>query len=120
MIIKLDREYEVKCTLGTIRDIEAVFKRSFADIVSGIGKLTAGEQVKMLFIGAKKADPDLTEKDFTDKCDETLGLGDLTDYLEQFILQLQYPGKTEKEIREQIEKKLQRAEAFKSSTVSNS
>ena len=50
MIIKLDREYEVKCTLGTIRDIEDSFKKSFVEIVSDIGKLSTREQMKMLFI----------------------------------------------------------------------
>ena len=49
MIIKLDREYEVKCTLGTIRDIEDSFKKSFVEIVSDIGKLSTREQMKMLF-----------------------------------------------------------------------
>lgn len=119
MIIKLDREYEVKCTLGTIRDIEDHFKKSFVEIVSDIGKLSTREQIKMLFIGAHRANSELTESDFEDKCDNFLGLGDLTDYLEQYILQLQYPGKTAEEIQERIEKKVQRAAALRGSTITN-
>lgn len=119
MIIKLDKDVEIKCTLGTIRDIESVFKRSFVEIVTDIGKLSTSEQIKMLYIGAHRADPELKEEEFIDKFDNFLGLGDLSDYLEQFILQLQYPGKTEREIQERLEKKVQRAAALKGSTATN-
>jgi len=118
MNIKLDKDYEVKCTLGTIRDIEVAFGKPFISVISGIDKLTTAEQVKLLYLGVKRADNTITEVDFTSECENNLGLGDFTEYLETYIMQLQYPGKTPEEIQQKIEKKLQRAEAMKGLTSS--
>ena len=118
MTIKLDKEYEVKTTLGTIREIERVFSKSFFDIISNVANLKIEEQIKLLFIGVKKANPDLNEKTFNDLFDDHVGLGDLMDYLEKFIFALQYPGLTEHEVQEKIEKKLKRTQALQKSKTS--
>ena len=112
MYIKLDQEYEVKTTLGTIREIERLFDKAFFEVISGVTEMKIDEQIKLLFAGVKKANPDMTEKKFTDLCDDNVGMGDLMDYLEKFILALQYPGLTEAEVQEKVEKKLQRAQAL--------
>ena len=116
MKIKLDKEYEVKCTLGTIKEIENLFNKPFFAIASALDKLTTTEQLKLLFMGVKRADSTVREDDFMTACDDYLGIGDLTDCLEEFILQLQYPGSTKEEIEKKIEKKLQVAERVKAST----
>ena len=110
MYIKLDREYEVKTTLGTIREIERVFGKSFFDVIQGVASMKVEEQIKMLYMGVKKANPDMTEKAFSDLCDDHIGLGDLMEHLEKFIFALQYPGLTEQEVQEKLEKKLKQAQ----------
>ncbi|MDR1905395.1 MAG: hypothetical protein LBQ27_00560 [Clostridiales bacterium] len=109
MIIKLDRAYEVKCSLGTIRDIESAYDKSFFELVNDITKMKTEEQIKLLYIGAKKADNTLILKEFTDKCEEYMGLGDLMDYLEKYFYGLQYPGLSDEEVQNRIEKKLQKS-----------
>ncbi|MDR1094568.1 MAG: hypothetical protein LBL66_10525 [Clostridiales bacterium] len=109
MYIKLDREYEVKATLGTIRDIERAFGKGFLELAGGIAKMTLDEQLKLLYVGARKANPGLSEEAFNAACEEHLGLGDLMEYLEKYMYALQYPGLSEEEVRERLEKKLERS-----------
>lgn len=106
MYITLDRDYEVKCTLGTIRDIEKRFNKGFYELMRGIESMTVSDHIKMLFIGVHKANPDLTEAYFSDLCDEYLGVGNLQDALESYLYQLQYPGLNEEEIKSKIQKKI--------------
>ena len=107
MYIKLDKEYEVKTTLGTIRDIEKAFRKSFFDTVSSVGTMQVDEQIKLLYIGVKKANAELSQEQFTDLCDEYLGIGDIMEYLEQYFYKLQYPGLSEQDVREKMERKVQ-------------
>lgn len=116
MVIKLDREYEVKCTLGTIKDIETAFKKPFFTLAAELDKLNTTEQIKLLFAGVKRADPEVQQSQFISQCENCLGLGELTEYLEQFVLQIQYPGEAREEIQQRIEKKLTAAAALKAST----
>lgn len=117
MKIVLDREYEVKCTLGTIKDIENSFSKSFYEILADVNKLKLEEQIKLIYVGVKRANPDLLYKDFEMKLEDNMGLSELTEFLEKYLLQLQYPGKTDEEIRQTIEKKLQKAKALKNLTL---
>lgn len=116
MIIKLNRDYEVKCTLGTIKDLEGTFKKPFTALASELAHLTAGEQIKLLYAGVRRADASVREADFTAECEERLGLGELADYLEQFIYEIQYPNLTREEAKEKMEKKLREAQKIKAST----
>lgn len=113
MYIKLDRDYELKCTLGTIRDIESKFGKPFFTLMGDLGQMTTTEQLKLLYVGAKKADPALTEADFITACEDNLGLGELADYLEQYVYELEYPGLTKEEVQDRIEKKLRRSQALR-------
>lgn len=106
MYITLDRDYEIKCTLGTIRDIEKRFGKGFYEMMRNIETMTVGDQIKMLYAGVKKSNPDLTELSFSDLCDDYLGVGDLQDILESYLYQLQYPGLNEDEIKSKIQKKI--------------
>ena len=115
MILKLDRDYEVKCTLGTIRDLEQAFGCSFTDLIGRLNRLTTEEQLKILFCGIRRANPDLTESRFFDLCDDRLGLGALADALEEMVYQLQYPGKSREEIEQIVQKKLAKAGQLKNS-----
>lgn len=113
MIIKAGKEYEVKCTLGTIKDIESRFNKPFYTLLSDVNKMTTTEQVRFLYVGVKRADPQVEEKEFAADCEDNLGLGMLSEYIEQYILELQYPGMSKEEIQKKLEKKLQQAEAMK-------
>lgn len=106
MYVKLDRDYEVKTTLGTIREIERAFNRPFFELVKDLTKMKTEEQIKLIYIGARKADPELREKVFMDACEEYMGIGDLMEYLEKYFYALQYPGLGEEEVRDRLEKKL--------------
>ncbi|MCL2369841.1 MAG: hypothetical protein FWC80_01230 [Firmicutes bacterium] len=105
MHIKLDKEYEVKVTLGTIRDIERIFDKSFFDVINMVATMKIEEQIKLLYIGVKKANPDMTEKSFSDLCDDNLGLAELIETLEKYLFALQFPGLTEAEVEEKLAKK---------------
>lgn len=107
MHIKLDKDYEVKCTLGTIKDIENRFNKPFFTLISGLDKLTTSEQIKLLYVGVKRANSEITEAQFTEECENNIGLGELTEYLEQYILELQYPGLSREEVQQRVEKKLE-------------
>ena len=112
MYIKLDREYELKTTLGTTFDIEQIFGKSFFDIVEAINSMSAKEQIKLLYIGAKKAQPSLSEQDFLLACEDNLGVGMLSEYIGEYFLALQYPGLTAQEAQEVIKKKLQESQTW--------
>ncbi|MDR3022248.1 MAG: hypothetical protein LBU60_06230 [Clostridiales bacterium] len=107
MNIKLDKSYEVKTTLGTVRDIENIFNKSFFDVISGITAMKIEEQIKLLYIGVKRAN-DITEEAFAELCDNYVGIGDLMEYLEQYIFAMQFSGLSEQEVQEKLGKKLQR------------
>lgn len=113
MFIKLDKDYEVKCTLGTIKDIEAKFGKPFFGLVSELDKFTTTELITLLYVGAHRADSTVKEQDFIAACEDNLGLGELSDYLEQYVFQLQYPGLKPEEVQERLEKKLERTRAMK-------
>lgn len=115
MKIQLDREYEVKCTLGTIRDIEKSLGKGFFELMGGVSKMTTEEQLKMLYAGVKRANRELRYEEFDRLCEEHLGIGDLMDLLEKYLYGLQYPGLTEEEAGERIEKKLQASRALQAS-----
>lgn len=118
MTIKLDRDYEIKCTLGTIKDIESRFNKPFYTLISGLDKLTTTEQIKLLYVGVKRADPSVTESEFVTACEDNMGLGELTDSLEQFVLQLQYPGLSGEEAVQKIEKKLAASRKLQTASAS--
>lgn len=114
MIVKAGMDYDVKCTLGTIKDIESKFNKSFYTLLSDVNKMTTTEQIKFLYVGVKRANSKIEEKEFIADCEDNLGLGNLSEYIEQYILELQYPGMAKDEIQKKLEKKLQQAEAIKS------
>ena len=119
MIIKAGKEYEVKCTLGTIKDIESRFNKPFYTLLSEVNKMTATDQIKFLYVGVKKADPQIEEKEFAADCEDNLGMGDLMEYLEQYVLSLQYPGMTKEEVQKKLEKKLEQQKRAKSNLTGN-
>lgn len=108
MYIKLDKEYEVKCNLGTVREIEKSLGKGFFEILQNVTALTSEQQIKMLFAGVKRANSELTFEQFNNLCEDYLGMGDLMEYLEKYIYALQYPGLSEEEVQQKIEKKLQK------------
>ena len=99
MFIKLDKDYEVKTTLGTIRDIEKAFGKSFFEIINEIGKMKTDEQIKLLYVGVRRANSALSEEAFNALCEDYLGIGDLMEYLEKYFYALQYPGLSEQEVQ---------------------
>lgn len=114
MYIKLDKEYEVKCTLGTIRAIEKRFNKPFIPLMSDLNKLTSTEQMRILYCGFAKANPDITEERFCELLDDNIGMGEFAEILENYVYQLQYPGKSKEEVEEIVQKKIQKANAMNS------
>ena len=113
MYITLDRQYQVKTTLGTIRDIERTFDKSFFEIVNTVSQMKVEEQIKLLYVGVRRLNPELTEDTFNSLCEDYLGIGDLMEYLEKYFYALQYPGLSEEQVQEKIEKKLQKNRELK-------
>lgn len=120
MKIQLENTYEIKCTLGTIKDIENKFKKSFNEIIGSLGTLSTSEQIQMLYLGAKRANNDISENDFVKECEDSLGLGDLSEYIEEFILQLQFPGQSKEEIQKKISARLETLQKAKGLTGAQS
>ena len=119
MIIKAGREYEVKCTLGTIKDIESRFNKPFYTLLSDVNKMTTTEQIRFLYVGVKRADPQVEEKEFAADCEDNHGMGDLMEYLEQYVLALQFPGLSKEEVQKKLEKKLEQQNRAKSGLTGN-
>lgn len=109
MNIKLDKEYEIKCTLGTIRAIETRFGKPFIPLMGELDKLTTTEQMRTLYCGFAKANPSVSEEQFVALMEEHVGMGEFADMLEEYVYQLQYPGKSRAEAEEIVQKKLERA-----------
>lgn len=107
MQIKLGKDYEVKTTLGTIRDIERAFDKSFFEVINAVTNMKVEEQIKLLYMGVKKANSEITEEAFNNLIEEHLGLADLIELLEKYLLALQFPGLTEEEVAEKLGKKSQ-------------
>lgn len=116
MKIQLINAYELKCTLGTIKDIENYFKKTFNEVVSMLDKMSTSEQIEMLYLGAKRANENIERDTFIEECENTLGVGTLTEMIEEFILQLQYPGQTKEEIQKKIMEKLEKVQKIKDLT----
>ena len=107
MYIKLDRDYEVKTTLGAIREIERAFDNSFFEVINGVTNMKIEQQIKLLYIGVKKANPDMSEQRFNELCDDNLGLVELIEALEKYLVALQFSGLSESEVQEKLAKKSQ-------------
>lgn len=102
MFIKInDEEFEISTKLGTTFKIEKRFKKPYLRVLAGMEDMTANEQIDMLVCGIKEEE---TIKKFKESVEE-VGIGDLSEYLEEFVNGLQYPGLTEEEI---FEKKLEK------------
>lgn len=102
MLIKINKkEFEINTKLGTTFIIEERFKKPYLRVLSEIQNLTAKEQIEMLACGIVNKD----EKNEFKEAIKELGIGELTEKLEEFIDELQYPGLTESE---KEEKKLQK------------
>lgn len=101
MFVKIkEEEFEFNTKLGTTFKIEERFKKPYLRVLSGIENMTATEQIKMLSCGLNKDDVERFKNAISNE-----GLGELSNILEIFIDELQYPGLSEEE-REQ--KKLQK------------
>ena len=112
MTIKLDKKYDVKTTLGTIREIEKTFKKGFFDIITDIASMQIDDQMRFLFAGVKKAGAEIDENKFIELCEDNIGIGELMEYIEQYIFALQYPGLSVEEVQQKLEKKLQSVETL--------
>lgn len=110
MFIKINgEEFEINTKLGTTFKIEKKFKKPYLRVLSSIDLMTAEEQVEMLACGIAE---EVNVKKFKEVVDE-IGLGELSEYLEEFIDGLQYPGLSEKEIEEKKLKKMEKQKKMK-------
>lgn len=110
MFIKIeDEEFEFNTKLGTTFKIEEKFKKSYVRVLSGVENMTATDQIKMLACGLSgKEEEDRFKKAISEK-----GLGELSDVIEEFIDELQYPGLTEKEKEEKKLEKMNKQKHMK-------
>ena len=91
-----NKQFELKTNIGTIKKIEREFNRkSFIKITNEIDTMTVEEIQKFLLAGV---DGKEEKEELKEEMDTNAGFMDLFEYLKNFIGQLQYPGKTEKEI----------------------
>lgn len=105
MIININNEnYELSTKLGTTFKIQKAFKKPYLKVLTNIEDMMAEEQIKMLSCGLNTQEE---VSDFTKAC-EDIGIGELSDYLEQFIDELQYPGLSEEEREQKKLKKLEK------------
>ena len=105
MKIKLDKDYEVKVTLATAREIERVFDKTISDVVENVLEMTVEEQMKLLFTGVKLANPEMKEEEFLALCEEYLHFSELLKCIEIFIYALQYPNLSLDEAKEKVKQR---------------
>jgi hypothetical protein len=97
-----NKQFELKTNIGTIKKIEREFNRkSFIQVTNEIETMTVEDIQKLLLAGV---DGKEEKEEFKEAMDTNAGFMDLFEYLKNFIGQLQYPGKTEKEIEKLNEK----------------
>lgn len=110
MFIKInENEFELSTKLGTTFKIEKRFKKPYLRVLSNIDDMTAEEQIEMLACGIKEQE-DI--KKFKESIEE-VGLGELSEYLEEFVDGLQYPGLSKEEIKEKKLQKIKKQKEMK-------
>lgn len=117
MNIKLDNEtIDVKTTLNVAFKLQEQFKQPYMKVIEHITTKDAriDEQVKFLYIGYQNGGGEMSEKEFSDRLLESNGISQIGDYLEQMILELQYPGMSEQEIEEELKKKIEKIKRMSS------
>lgn len=72
------------------------------------------EQIKFLFICYQNGGGTLSEQEFGEQLLSCNGISQINEYLEQMILNLQYPGMSEAEIEEELKKKIARLKRMSS------
>lgn len=97
-----NREFELSTKLGTTFKIQKAFKKPYLKVLTNVEDMMAEEQIKMLACGLQAQEE---VNDFT-KAFEEVGIGELSDYLEEFIDELQYPGLSDEQKEEKKLKKL--------------
>lgn len=109
MNIKINNNtVEVKTNLNVAFKLQEQFKLPYMKVIEHITTKDAmiDEQVKFLFIGYQNGGGTLSEEEFSRHLLESNGINQISDYLEQMILELQYPGMSEEEIEEELKKKI--------------
>lgn len=117
MNIKLnDETVEVRTNLNVAFKLQEQFKQPYMKVLEHIATKDAriDEQVKFLYIGYQNGGGTMSENDFTQRLLESNGISQIGNYLEQMILDLQYPGMTEREIEEELKKKIEKIKRMSS------
>lgn len=110
MIIKInEKEFEINTKLATTFVIEEKFKKPYLSVLGNINNLTAKDQVEIIACGITDKDE---RNEFKEAIKET-GIGFLSEKLEEYIDELQYPGLSPEEIEEKKLKKVEQQKYMK-------
>ena len=111
MLITINNEeFDVNTKLGTTYKIEERFKKPYLKVLLGADDLKAKEQIDMIACGLPT-----DEATRFKKAAEEIGLGELSEILEEFIDALQYPGLTSEAIEQKKLEKIAKQKHMKES-----
>lgn len=117
MNIKLNNNtIEINANLNVAFKLQERFQMPYMKVIEHITTKEAkiDEQIKFLFICYQNGGGTLSEQDFGEQLLNCNGISQINEYLEQMILNLQYPGMSEAEIEEELKKKIARIKRMSS------
>lgn len=110
MLITINNEeFDINTKLGATFKIEERFKKPYLKVLLGADDLKAKEQIDMIACGLSSQDEVVRFK----KAAEEIGLGELSEILEEFIDALQYPGLTSEAIEQKKLEKIAKQKHMK-------
>lgn len=108
MYTKINGEtYEVSTNLGTAYELEKKFNKKVADIATAINDFDIKQTVDVLYVGFKKKNPTVSEKDFESMLmdGDDLGIIDLKKEVLVLLTLIMSKNKSEEQVRTELEEK---------------
>lgn len=112
MYTKINNEtYQVSTNLGVAYELEKLFNKKIADIASGVNDFDIKNTIRVLYIGFKRNNPDITEKAFEDMFmnSEDMGIVDLKKEVIIFLTLMMSKNKPEDVVRAEMEEKFNKS-----------
>ena len=111
MNIIINKEiYNISTNLKLAYKIQDIFKKPYMKVLEILTSSEANieDQITFLYLGYEIGGGLLSKDEFQNLISESIGINQLINYLEQAVVEMQYPGMSETEIEEEIKKKLEK------------
>ena len=112
MYTKINGEtYEVSTNLGTAYELEKKFNKKISDIATGVNDFDIKQTVDVLYVGFKKKNSTISEKEFESMLmdGDDLGIIDLKKEVLVLLTLIMSKNKSEEQVRAELEEKFNKS-----------